>query len=231
MNNAIKTFSLSDINKISASEDEDAFNQNTLSFRLKIALKSTNISQSQLARSIGVKPQVIQYLCQKNIKSSRFTYLIAEALGINHAWLAAGVGTIYPVDSSDDIQYKIPLFSINDCDDYIEGKQLDTSQTRHIFSTISPNNLALILEDNSMEPRFEKGTILIVDRNSKYQNNDFVIAKIKKYNSYFFRQLSIYGNTIKLIPLNQDIYKEITLIDQDVIIGNVVQTICNYKRD
>lgn len=231
MNDTTKTFSLSDLNKISYLENKDTFSQNTLSFRLKIALKSTNISQSQLARSIGVKPQVIQYLCQKNIMSSRFTYLIAESLGINHAWLAAGVGTIFPVDSPDDKQYKIPLFSMNDCDDYFEGKQLDTNHIKHIFTNTSPNNLALIVEDTSMEPRFEKGTILIVDRNSKYQDNDFVIAKIKKYNSYIFRQLKISENITKLTPLNHDMYKEIVLSDQDHIIGSVAQTICNYQRD
>lgn len=205
--------------------------QNTLSFRLKQAINYANISQSDLARKIGVKPQVIQYLCQKNIKSSRFTYLMAEALGVNHAWLAAGVGAIFPANLSEENQYKIPLFSINDCGDYIEEKLLDHNNIKYIFSNTNPNNIALIVEDNSMEPRFEKGTILIVEKNSNCQNNDFVIAKIKKYNSYVFRQLKFSENTMKLIPLNQDMYKELILSDQDVIIGGIVQTICNYKRD
>ena len=41
-----------------------------LSTRLEYAMRLLKINQTELAKRIDVKPQVIQYLCNKKIKSS-----------------------------------------------------------------------------------------------------------------------------------------------------------------
>lgn len=70
--------------------------------RLTYALEKREITQSELARKIGVKPQAIQYLCQKG-KRSVHTNKICEILHINPAWLTEGIG------------------EMNTPNDYIEG--------------------------------------------------------------------------------------------------------------
>jgi len=79
-----------------------------------------------------------------------------------------------------------------------------------------------------MEPRFTKGTILIIDTERKPQNNHFVLVKISEQNTYLFRQLKIDDTKQILKPINSDLYKEIILKKEDIILGTLVQTIINF---
>lgn len=64
----------------------------TLSKRLLYALERANMSQSELARVVGIKPQSVQYLCSNNSGGtrSRFITEIAITLGVRPEWLLAG---------------------------------------------------------------------------------------------------------------------------------------------
>ena len=194
---------------------------NTLATRLKLILGKSHLSQSKLARQLNIKPQIIQYLCQKNIQSSRYTYKIAAALGVNYTWLASGDGPIY---ATEDQYIKIPVIDWNNLDSYLQTNNINNPQN-YILTDTNPNNFALILQDNSMEPRFVAGTTLIIEPKRQPRDRDFVIAKIAKHNLYVFRQF--HANT--LLPLNRDFYKEIIMTKDDSIIGTMTQTICNYK--
>lgn len=67
-----------------------------LAWAMKCAGLSPHTDQSALARMVGgnCSPQVIQYLLNpdKNAKSSKYTPLIASALGCDVIWLATGNG-------------------------------------------------------------------------------------------------------------------------------------------
>jgi len=206
--------------------------ENTLSSRLKIALKSKHLNQSELARQINVKPQTIQYLCQKNIQSSKFTYKIAESLGINYIWLATGEGQMDSTDSKNEDKYfKAPLLGWEKLSDYFAHNNVNTEQKNYLLTTAPTTSFAVILNDNSMEPRFEKGTTLIIDSQGKPRNHDFVLVKIYEHNTYLFRQLKIDSTKQILRPINSDLYKEIILKKDDIIYGTLVQTICNYTNN
>ena len=90
---------------------------------------------------------------------------------------------------------------------------------------------AVTLNDHSMEPRFERGIFLVAEPKTEYSHNDFIIAKLEKFNTSIFRQLQIENNVWKLSPLNREMFKDIILTEKDCIQGVIVQTICNYKRD
>lgn len=64
---------------------------NEYSDRLKYALDRRGMSQSELARKVGVKPQAIQYLCREG-RQSVHSVKIAEILEISAAWLTDGIG-------------------------------------------------------------------------------------------------------------------------------------------
>jgi DNA-binding Xre family transcriptional regulator len=64
---------------------------NTYANRLVHAMKQRGINQTQLAETVGVKPQAIQYLCKKG-KQSVHTNAICQALNIRAAWLQDGDG-------------------------------------------------------------------------------------------------------------------------------------------
>ncbi|RTL40542.1 MAG: XRE family transcriptional regulator [Burkholderiales bacterium] len=67
--------------------------------RLEWAMQQKGgISQSELARQVGVKPQSIQHLLdpKKNAQGSSHTAKIAKALGVSPEWLASGAGPREP---------------------------------------------------------------------------------------------------------------------------------------
>lgn len=64
--------------------------------RLTWAINNAGITQTDLARMIGVKPQTIQYLCspKNNAQGSIHNASIAEILKISALWLETGRGDI-----------------------------------------------------------------------------------------------------------------------------------------
>ncbi len=66
----------------------------TLSERLNHDLQLTGVTQSELARRIGIKQQSINQICFGKSARSRYTMQIAEVLRVNAHWLATGDGEI-----------------------------------------------------------------------------------------------------------------------------------------
>jgi DNA-binding XRE family transcriptional regulator len=64
--------------------------------RLKKARAHAGLSQADLARVLGVKPQAIQYLEQEsnNARGSKHTSAIARACAVDAMWLSTGRGTM-----------------------------------------------------------------------------------------------------------------------------------------
>lgn len=85
---------------------------NEYSERLKYALDFRGISQSDLARAVGVKSQAIQYLCDKG-KRSVHSVKIAEILRINAKWLTEGIGVMDIEDTEVDNKYPKQLQESN----------------------------------------------------------------------------------------------------------------------
>ncbi|MDH5407046.1 MAG: S24 family peptidase [Gammaproteobacteria bacterium] len=81
--------------------------------------------------------------------------------------------------------------------------------------------VALQVIDDSMEPEFKKGNIIIIDRSGSIAHECFVIAIVE--NGYIFRQLIIENERYFIQPLNEDYMHERREITQDAIHARVVQ--------
>lgn len=64
----------------------------SLGARLKRARDSAGLSQSALARAIGVKPQSIQAIESGRVRRSAYVAEMARVLGVSAVWLAEGRG-------------------------------------------------------------------------------------------------------------------------------------------
>ncbi len=73
----------------------------TLAERLLDALKKKNMSQSQLARMVGLTSPAVNGLTTGRNKSidGENLLMMAAALGVNPLWLIAGRGLRYPTDT------------------------------------------------------------------------------------------------------------------------------------
>ncbi len=65
---------------------------NTLAKRLRYAREQAGLSQSSLARRVGIKPQAIQIIEAGQVHRPRNIVEIAAALGVAPEWLLLGKG-------------------------------------------------------------------------------------------------------------------------------------------
>lgn len=75
--------------------------------------------------------------------------------------------------------------------------------------------------DNSMEPEFKKGCMIVIDPDGVVQHLCYVLAMVE--NGYIFRQLSIESGRYFLQPLHEEYLHEKREVAQDAIKGVIVQ--------
>jgi transcriptional regulator with XRE-family HTH domain len=205
-----------------------------LSHRIRFALKVLGVSQTDLAKKINVKPQIIQYLCAGNSEKSKFTFNIAEALNIDVGWLAIGKGIKPSLDNKEVPRTNnlIPVFSFKEIIEFkIEKSLIDASIIKNWIASnnSSEDSYGVVLNDKSMAPKFDSETIIIVEPLVELEinklNNHFVLVYIAKENCVLFRQLIVENNICTLVPSNQTLYKPIILNSDDNILG-----ICKEAR-
>lgn len=85
----------------------------------------------------------------------------------------------------------------------------------------SSEPFALQVTDNSMEPEFKKGCIIIIDPSGVVEHGSFVMAMVE--NGYIFRQLVIEHGIHYLQPLHEDYMHEKRQIALDAVQGVIVQ--------
>ena len=80
---------------------------------------------------------------------------------------------------------------------------------------------ALQVIDDSMEPEFKKGCLIIIDPSGLAVHGAYVIALVE--NGYIFRQLSIEGGRYYLQPLNEAYLHEKREIKLEAVEGVIIQ--------
>lgn len=210
----------------------------TLSDRLLFALDIKETSQAELARLIGVKKQVINYICNNKVSKSTLTFEIAEALSINVEWLANGKGNIFEEKDVYNIgQKNIPILTIAQLKSAKKTRGLyifDENDCQKVLTTTADTGefgFAIELHDKAMCPRFEIGTILIFNQDKSPEENDFVLSYINDIDDIVFRKINLEDNLIKLTPINDKMYKTIIKNNSDDIIGCLVEARFIYKGD
>lgn len=197
-------------------------NLGTLSDRLVFALQKRSINQAELARKIKVRPQAINYLCNKRATKSQLTYEIADVLNVNGDWLASGVGQMEPSNTDEGLklQSRVPVVLI---DEVIKQHPLNPLSWLFTTANTGEKGFAITLHDKSMYPRFDINTTVIVNPDKKPENKEFVIAYIHSADDVVFRQLESDGKNFILKPINTTMYKPITLTKDDKIMGVMVE--------
>lgn len=87
---------------------------------------------------------------------------------------------------------------------------------------------ALQVTDNSMEPEFKRGCIIVIDPAGVIEHGCYVIAMVE--NGYIFRQFVKEEGKCYLQPLHEDYLHEKREITIDAIQGVIVQQAGNNGR-
>ncbi|MCA0404162.1 MAG: helix-turn-helix transcriptional regulator [Proteobacteria bacterium] len=210
-----------------------------LSARLNHALEHCKMKKADLARAIGVKPQVIQFLCNSQTQSSRFTFEIAIALGLNAQWLATGEGTMLVIDDPKQqfltTYKKVPLLDSSNLERFfLEQKPINTDEVRTWLPLNTEDNgtIAIKMLDMSMAPALPMQSVVFIKKISEehFKNYKFVLCFSHKFNSFLVRELGFKDGKTFLIPQNKEFFKEIELNDDLKILGVVTDCFWHLKE-
>src|SRR5690606_25652695 len=97
-------------------------------------------------------------------------------------------------------------------------------------SNVSAEAFAVVVEDNTMLPRFPKDTILIIEPTLEPQDKDFALIRVGDDNKAQFKQVLFDGNDLYLKPLNDDF--DVKRVQQPYqILGLMVQALTEFYQD
>jgi phage repressor protein C with HTH and peptisase S24 domain len=226
----------------------------TLSERIRMAMTAAGISQTELARACGVKPPSIHGWLTGKAKFLRGENLLlaARALGVSQDWLATGKGEMHqpaeiaPQPTRNGImrvksgEIEIPQYSdvaggmgggvtLRDQPGAIHGWRVTPEWiSKNIKSHSGAGNLCIVTGfGNSIQPLYNPGDPLIIDRGIKSVDSDA---------TYFFRVgdegfikilQRIPGEGIRVISKNKDYETWTIKPDMDFeVFGQVLKAWC-----
>ncbi|MDX1901964.1 MAG: helix-turn-helix domain-containing protein [Gammaproteobacteria bacterium] len=201
-----------------------------LAEKLSHLLRANQLSQNDLAEKIGVSKQVINSLCSGKVKNSKALYPIAKYFKVEYDWLTNKINeeSISPEQNGDilvlDKFHKIPLLSTRVLNtQLLHNGKLKLDDVMDDFElTNDPeyqNLFALLSTNNSLKFRFGDNCLLIFHTSLAPANHDFVIAHLAEKELFVYRDLIIHNQKKTLIPVDEDIYKPITMKDHDKIVA------------
>ncbi len=163
--------------------------------RIMLILNQQRRTKAWLAEEIGISKQNMNYLLKHSVKAKHL-HKIAEKLNISPAWLQDGIGPINVNSPANCHIRPIPILAIEEIkylDYHINQK---SSRRPHLMGepTLPKDCFAILLDNNSMEPHFKKGSSLIFDSKKTPISGDYVVISLVDKEDVLFRQMHIDGN-------------------------------------
>lgn len=199
---------------------------NKLGDVLKKLLRHRKLTVSELSRHTGIVQPVIYRMTTGETDNPKLATLlpIANYFNVNISQL---IGEEPLEDENDTMQQKtskIPLLNWTNAQLY---KEIIPNQPKTVIATgVSEQAFALVMPNTSMEPMFQRESLLIFDPLIEPQDRSFVLVSLGVTESAVFRQLIIDVNQRYLKPLNPDfsLFKMRLLDAQDKIIAILVES-------
>lgn len=205
----------------------DKLNQN-----LGFLIKKAGFSENELARRTGIPQQVISRIARGLNKNPKITTLIvlASYFGVSTSQLLGET----PLKQEELMSDKkdVPFIEWNAFSHTpLEQLALNSKRTICIDMPLSHKAFAVTLGDDSMEPKFSKGTLLIIDPDKKPHEGSFVLLYSSTNKTLVLRQVFIkegHIHTQCLNPQSED--HQLKQINQkDKYVGLLVQSRMDFE--
>jgi SOS-response transcriptional repressor LexA len=208
--------------------------------RLNMALDLAGIPQKgkgrqiQLASLFGVSQESARkWLEGASFPDTKRIPEIARKLNINAQWLLSGVGNINPASVIKELPAetspfwrKVPVLTWEEAGTWEKILATVSTDENRAFAwaetEIGPNAYALIVQDDSMLPRYEPKSILIIDSDYKPTHKHVVIFLLENEKRVTCKQLIIDGNRQYLKPHNPS-YPVYLVSEKDKYCGAIRQ--------
>lgn len=189
------------------------------------------MTQIDLARKAGVSQTTISDIERGRNHGSTEITAIAAALGVNALWLADGKGPQYPGDAPNTVAFgqlhQVPLVSWVRAGDWTDVNDALADERKTIATTYRARarTFALIVEGQSMEPKFPAGCTIIIEPDEDPKNGSYIVVRQNGDSEATFKQLVIEGNRKYLKALNPEWPKRIMEMMPDAVVIGVVKRI------
>jgi phage repressor protein C with HTH and peptisase S24 domain/DNA-binding XRE family transcriptional regulator len=194
--------------------------------RIKELREGLGLSQSELARRVGVTPQAVQQLEDGKVRDPRYIVALAEILGVPPAGLGRDGGA-GPPRESHPIRHEplgrkdLPVYA--SAQGGPEGSMVisyDPIEWRERPSILEavPDAFAMYVINDSMEPRYRQGDLLLVHpRRPVRPGNDVLCVKMSGNREHLamIKQL-LRVNSKEVVLLQYNPRKEIVVPRKDV---------------
>ena len=177
--------------------------------RVRERASRLTLSQSDIARRLGVRPQSVQqWFSGETVPRTQRLRELAALLQTSVRYLLGGAPDAGEGNTSthEGSATEIPLISWVQAgqwacaeDPYPVGAAERMIRT---FESVGPNAFALKVQGDSMEPTFPAGCIIIVDPARQPRNGSYVVVRLEESSEATFKQLVIDGPSRYLKPLN-----------------------------
>lgn len=204
---------------------------NNFSSRLIKAREAKPLSQSELARILGVTPQAVQkWESGKNTPRGKRLEALAEAVSSSVGYLMAGQGDP-SVEDGPEIKGFVPLISWVQAGSWCEVEDVyavgDAEEWMPCPTTHGPRTYVLRVRGESMysphgKKSFRPGDLIFCDPDRQAENGSMVIVKLDDEQEATFKQLVIEGANKYLKPLNEGWPEPIIKINGNASICGVV---------
>ncbi|WP_236710180.1 LexA family protein [Legionella pneumophila] len=195
-----------------------------------------NISVSELARLTGLPQPTIHHILSGSTKNPRkkaleelsnfFSVSVNELTGLET------LPAVIPDVIKEDLQIStIPIIEWDSLKTWpSEANKIQDKQKILINKKIAKNSFALIMPDDSMEPLFQKNSLLIFDSGKNPKDRDFVIVNLSKEGIVLFNRLFSENNILYLRQNMEDGSLKLTRLDQsnDHILGTLIEARIQY---
>jgi phage repressor protein C with HTH and peptisase S24 domain len=188
--------------------------------------EALGLSQSGLARRIGVTPQAIQQLEDGKVRDPRYIVALAEVLGVPPAALtgqrAAGAPPEgYRIRQEPLGRKDLPVYASAqggpDGSMVISYDPIEWRERPSILENV-PDAFAMYVVNDSMEPRYRQGDLLLVHpRRPVRPGNDVLCVKVSENREHvaMIKQL-VRMNAKEIVLLQFNPRKEIVVKRQDL---------------
>ena len=207
-----------------------------LGARIRRVLEEKKLTQSQLARLVGVKQQTISYICSPDspATTSRYATKIAQVLGVNPAWLQSGEGDQFDPMVRIELEgvllsvVRVPLLAPSDVVAFVQSGDNKNKRVMMTDSEVGKGTFAMEIEGESMSPSFKQGDRVVIDPTLAAEPGDFVAAHIGGAVTFRkFRQKE--AGIFELVPLNNG-WPTVNSKETDIKLLGVMAEHRSYRR-
>lgn len=174
LNYDLRNKKVNDIGNLTVDDLGNTFlGMKTLSERLRFAMTESQVtSQSELAKISGVQQSIISKILSGKNETSKFSGVIAAALGVSADWLINGTGSmngdgvspIQRIDASRQVK--------------IWDEHGDTGDTVSWPEQLPDHYRAYIMKKSSGVAQAPANAVVIVDPTSRPGNGDLIVTNI-----------------------------------------------------